>query len=228
MTEESEVIESPPAQVELGRVSFPAIARGLVFAVLAIGVVVGIHAYIGARLIAGLQLTGTAAELGWGLVWGLFLTVFAALFARRLPRETAQYLRWVAYGWMGLFALLLVSVAAVDLSSAVSAMAWGRPLAGRWGGLEVAAVGAMALPAFAWGIVRALGPARIERLRVPIAGLPSELEGYRIVQISDLHIGETLGSGWARRVAESVNSLDPDAVAVTGDVADGSPRRVGQ
>jgi predicted MPP superfamily phosphohydrolase len=73
----------------------------------------------------------------------------------------------------------------------------------------------------------ALGPPAIERVLVPIAGLRPGLEGLRIVQISDLHIGETLHAPWARRVAQAVNRLEPDVVAITGDLADGSAARLG-
>ncbi len=52
------------------------------------------------------------------------------------------------------------------------------------------------------------------------------LDGTRIVQISDVHIGETLGRDFAQQVADTVNSLKPDLVAVTGDMIDGSVARL--
>jgi predicted MPP superfamily phosphohydrolase len=55
-------------------------------------------------------------------------------------------------------------------------------------------------------------------VEIPIAGLAEELDGYRIVQLSDLHIGNfdtrARGFEWARHA----NRLDPDLVAVTGDL----------
>ena len=53
---------------------------------------------------------------------------------------------------------------------------------------------------------------------IPIHGLASALDGYRIAQVSDLHIGnhdrKERGLEWARRV----NRLEPDLVTVTGDL----------
>jgi uncharacterized protein len=64
---------------------------------------------------------------------------------------------------------------------------------------------------------------RIRRRDVEIEGLPEAFDGYRIVQISDLHCGP-FASG--RRVAgwvAAANRLEPDLVAVTGDlIASGS------
>src|SRR5690349_3475337 len=65
-------------------------------------------------------------------------------------------------------------------------------------------------------------PSRVEHVEIPIARLGKELDGLRIVQLSDVHIGETLRAPWLRRVVERVNALKPDLVAITGDLIDGS------
>jgi len=57
--------------------------------------------------------------------------------------------------------------------------------------------------------------------RIPVAGLAAEFEGYRIVQISDMHFGACAWKREALRTARMVNELKPDLVAFTGDVADG-------
>lgn len=58
---------------------------------------------------------------------------------------------------------------------------------------------------------------RVRTIDVPIAGLAPAFDGYRIVQLSDLHIGSLdrreQGLGWARRA----NALSPDLAVVTGD-----------
>ncbi len=58
---------------------------------------------------------------------------------------------------------------------------------------------------------------------VPITGLPSDLEGFRIAQLSDLHVGPTLKRDFVERVVDTTNGLQPDLIALTGDVADGFP-----
>ena len=219
--EDGETMEARPAEPDFGRLSLSAVLRGVIFALVGVGLVVGMHWYIGARLIAGLRLAGTSADAVWGAIALLFVTTFAGFFARRLRRPFATPLRFMSYGWMGMFTLLASGLAAVDLLSLLVALARGQDLAARWGPSEVIAALAIVLPAFVWGMIRALGPARIERVEVPIASLPEALQGYRIVQISDLHIGEILGRAFTARVVRQVNALAPDAIAVTGALADG-------
>ena len=54
-------------------------------------------------------------------------------------------------------------------------------------------------------------------LEVQVRGLTSEFEGYRIVQISDLHMGHWLNAERLNGVAELVNQQEPDLVVITGD-----------
>ena len=65
------------------------------------------------------------------------------------------------------------------------------------------------------------GP-RDVRVEIELARWPRELDGYRIVQISDIHIGPTLDRRFAQEITERVNALAADLVAVTGDLVDGS------
>lgn len=56
---------------------------------------------------------------------------------------------------------------------------------------------------------------RLEELRVPVPGLDREL---RVVQISDLHVGPYTPPPRLERIAEQVRRLDPDLVALSGDL----------
>jgi predicted MPP superfamily phosphohydrolase len=71
------------------------------------------------------------------------------------------------------------------------------------------------------GLPGALRVPPVRRRVVPLARWPAGLDGFRIVQISDIHIGPILGSRFAARLTERVNALEPDLVAVTGDLVDG-------
>ena len=83
-------------------------------------------------------------------------------------------------------------------------------------------VGGVAL-AVAWSFT--VGQARVARTRVRVAlpGLADPLAGLRVVQISDLHIGNGLEGDRLARMVARVNALEPDLVAVTGDIFDRDP-----
>jgi hypothetical protein len=57
---------------------------------------------------------------------------------------------------------------------------------------------------------------------VPLAGLAPALEGFRIVQITDIHVGPTIKQEYLQAIVDRVNALQPDVVAITGDLVDGS------
>lgn len=56
------------------------------------------------------------------------------------------------------------------------------------------------------------------RVDIPVRGLDARLDGYRIVHLSDLHIGALTPGWWARRWIERANAEKADAVAITGDL----------
>ena len=58
----------------------------------------------------------------------------------------------------------------------------------------------------------------VRKMSLTIDSLPASFEGYRVVQISDLHAGSMYDGCTMQAVVDSVNALNPDVVAVTGDV----------
>lgn len=59
---------------------------------------------------------------------------------------------------------------------------------------------------------------RVHRETMRLEGMPAELEGLRIVQLSDLHIGDRVPDAYLRRAFRAAHALAPDVVVVTGDV----------
>jgi hypothetical protein len=76
--------------------------------------------------------------------------------------------------------------------------------------------------ATAFAVSSALGAPEIHEVPVRLARLPRALSGLSIAQISDLHVGRTIGEDEVRRVVAATNRLRPDVVAITGDLVDGS------
>lgn len=62
------------------------------------------------------------------------------------------------------------------------------------------------------------GGFRVRHERVALPPEMSEWAGFRIVQFSDLHAGPFLGAGDLAHVVDASNALEPDLVAITGDL----------
>ena len=63
---------------------------------------------------------------------------------------------------------------------------------------------------------------QVERVDVPISGLPKALDGFKIVQLSDIHIGEFMPVEEIREAVEMANDLKPDLAVITGDFVSGA------
>ena len=81
-------------------------------------------------------------------------------------------------------------------------------------GLGLAAVAG----GLAWGHFEA-GWVRLEVLRCPLPGLPSELDGLRIAHLSDFHLGfPSRGSAAIERAVDWVEERQPDLTLISGDL----------
>lgn len=58
----------------------------------------------------------------------------------------------------------------------------------------------------------------VERRDLPVAGLPRALDGARLVQISDLHVGPRVSDAYLVDCLARVAALRPDVLVVTGDL----------
>jgi uncharacterized protein len=184
-----------------------------------------LHAYVARRLFVDPALPTVFTMLGCTLMGLLAAAIPLGFIASRRDRGwISRLLPPVAIVWVGCSAVLLTVTAAADLARLLVGLVQGWPdgaaqlRQARFEALVIAVGGAFLT---AWAMRTARGQPVLSRIRVPLERLPAGLRGFRIVQISDLHIGQRLGEAFLRRVVEGVNALRPDVVAVTGDLVDG-------
>ena len=210
-----------------------------VFFIVALAIWSGAHVYVGRRLIEAARPRPALRWLGWGLLaFNVVVTAGAMAGRRRGLGEWFETVEWLAYLSMGVFVLLWCLVLIRDLVwLGYRGWEWARKkmappgeapepvidegrrraLFGLTGLGLVAATGTGAV----YGYYEARRLARTVKVKVPIKDLPKGLEGLRIVQISDVHVGPTITGEYLRAVVERVNELEPDVVAITGDLVDG-------
>jgi predicted MPP superfamily phosphohydrolase len=78
-----------------------------------------------------------------------------------------------------------------------------------------------------YGIAEAKQTPRVKSVPIKIDHLPPELEGFRIVQITDIHVSPTFRRASVEEIVALVNTLDADIVVLTGDLVDGFVNQLG-
>lgn len=83
------------------------------------------------------------------------------------------------------------------------------------------AIGVLAIGLSAYGVSQAIRVPPLNDIEIPVAGLPPEFDGYRMVQLTDLHISRLFPAAWTKEVVLRTNALDADLIVITGDFIDG-------
>ncbi|TCL66405.1 metallophosphoesterase [Rhizobium sp. BK251] len=83
-------------------------------------------------------------------------------------------------------------------------------------------MGAAALGLSAFGVFQAIRVPSLKDMEIAIPGLPASLDGYQIVQLTDLHISRLFPRAWVDAVVARTNALNADVILMTGDLIDGS------
>ena len=180
-----------------------------------------LHGYIASRLLPALPGGPLVVAPLAALLLASALLLPLGLLGRRAGGRLAPWLAWSGLVALGLFSSLFVSTVLRDvalLALVLTDMAGAGPFAA-W---SAAAVVVMALGATAIGARNARRTAAVVAVDVPIAGLPPALQGFTIVQISDIHVGPTIKGPYLQAIVDAVNRLEADVIAVTGDLVDGS------
>jgi predicted MPP superfamily phosphohydrolase len=207
-------------------------ASFFIFIGIALSIVGLAHYYLWVRLVS---------DPGWPPATRTVLTLLLVLLYLSIPMtfylgrvgdiHARRLLMLPAFGWLGILWILLALVSTVDVARGIGALiqrlvadvppadperrlAASRLIAGM-----VALIGGGASLA---AIRSGLGPVEVKEVRVPLSRLPKSLHGTTLVQLTDVHIGPTIGREFLETIVARVNALNPDLVAITGDLVDGS------
>jgi predicted MPP superfamily phosphohydrolase len=210
--------------------------RIAVFLLVASTVLGSIHYYLWVRLVRDTHLPDPYRTLATGALALLGVMIVVGMVASRfVPRAVGSPVLWVVYIWIGLFFFLFMLTGSVDLVRGLLS------LAQRFGATPPpdperrqfiarvlgAIVGVGGLGLAGYGIVNVLRPVAVKRVKVALSSLPAAASGFRIVQLTDVHVGPTIGKEFIEELVRRVNALEPDLVAITGDLVDGTVAELG-
>ena len=225
--------------------------KTLFYSAFVIGLLVanfGLHAYLWRRLIRDTALRGR-----WRLAVGGLIVCFALLVpinfavSRLFVRGSLFPLPQVIWTWLGVAFYLLTIFVASDVLRLARRYFGGRDKCTKEspqgdGGEDestldrrlfvsraIASSAAVAATGITgYGVVSANGDFYVPEVPVKLPRLPRQLDGFRIVHVSDIHIGPVLDGRFIDHLVETANALKPDLVCITGDLVDGSVPAIGQ
>lgn len=209
---------------------FRKLVTGLVFIAISVGVMGGAHYYILKRIALDPSLPdGVAFAVVATMALGLGALIVQGFLRRRLGVFSTA-LSWTAYVWLGVLFYLFIATALLDLASGAfsllasdaSEVVASLPfLRGR--ALLICAISLFASVA---AVRNGLKAPTTKHIEIVLDRFPRALDGFRVVQISDVHIGPLLDERFSALVTERVNALEPNLIVVTGDLVDGRVKNI--
>lgn len=155
-------------------------------------------------------------QLWEGAFFLAYISVFLCMPKRDASNTLLQIQMWMLFAYVAVYLSKTVFIL-FDLLASLPAL-WKRC---RYRSLSWfgAALGLITFVGMWWGALANRHRIQVCDVEVEITGLPESFDGYRIAQISDLHVG-TYGNDTAfiHDLVEKVNSLNPNLVVFTGDI----------
>ncbi|MDP2273181.1 MAG: metallophosphoesterase [Archangium sp.] len=206
----------------------------ILFGILTLAVFAGANYFVYRRTVADTIQSAVVRRVMAVLLAMLFLAVPVVRFAWRGQMPPPGITTVVLIGW-GVFMYTLMALVIVECvkwlvrrrkkPEAVPENPERRLFLSR-----VAATGALAVGGgiASYGTWRAFTPPEITEVPIKLLGLPRALDGFTIVQLSDIHVGAIIQERFLDQLVATANSAKPDLLAITGDLVDGSPDAVGR
>ncbi|MCI5209119.1 MAG: metallophosphoesterase [Candidatus Electrothrix sp. ATG2] len=200
-------------------------------------VVLGVHAfmhyYFWRRMVKDPGFRRPAQHIGTASTIILFLLLpTSRILAKQFSFQQVFPLLWFAYLWLGIlmlffFFFLFSDILKVFLYASRRLFSNKQqvpdPNRRRFLAQSLASsASVLVLGTSGFGIKKCIDPPTVNRLPIKISGLPSAFQGFSIVQISDIHIGAMSMRTELAEIVAIVNSLQPDIIAITGDLVDGN------
>jgi predicted MPP superfamily phosphohydrolase len=177
-------------------------------------VYLGMHWYVYSR-VAGPLHVSHAASLYMRLFFLFFALSFIAgqFLSKSFPSALTTTISFASSVWMGLMAISLTVFIANDLLKLVF-----KSEAFSYRSCIVSLIVIVILSVYS--VINASGKPVVKEIDISSAKIPKEFDGYRVVQLTDLHIDHSRSNAWLQNIIEETNALNPDLILITGDLID--------
>jgi len=203
------------------------------FFIIAIGMLWIMHGYVAWRFIPALGFSSSQTILAYTAVFILSLLPILPIALRMSGNESKliDKFSFVGYTSLGFFTLSFFIFVAKDLVLQLIALLGhiideDNPFDNSKRDFIKKSISismiTLAGSATVYGFYSARKGPFIIKHDIYIKNLPEAYENFSIAQISDLHVGPTIKRPYVEDVLEKISHLNPDFIAVTGDLVDGS------
>ena len=203
------------------------------------------YGYVGWRLIIPATFSNNTNIILWLILILMLVIPYLAFVLRMMRYENAfnDVLSWIGYICLGLFSLIFAFVFMKDIlllsgliinkvylfasnlfdsePKTISTIVDSSRREFLFNALNMGVV-ATSAGLTGYGIFNAVSKPKVKYVEIPIDNLPDSLNGLKIVQFSDLHVGPTIKKSFVEKVVNQINELNADLIAFTGDLIDGS------
>jgi len=202
-----------------------------IFIVVVLSVLIGSHYYFFLRLVRGPAWPAPWRNVAKWTIVCLGASVPLVFFLYRiLPLGAARAILFIPYLWIGMMLLIAFFLLCAD---AIKLLGWlGFKVTGKGDWFAAFIRQAVTQRAVALGVVgitlvltpisihNAMAEPILHRIDVKLERLPESMDGFKIAQLTDLHLGPTLQRDYLENVVRLTNAQHPDLVVITGDLVD--------
>ena len=181
----------------------------LLFLLIVSAIYFGMHYFVCWRIARGLELSKSTGRVLLFILLAAGITYFLAQFFGRFGFSVP--VGYFGSVWMGIISIAL-TVFVLQM-----VVAWVFPSQEKL--FTVLAI-VVSLLVSGYSYINAHRQPRVKVLEIPISELPEQLSGFSIVLLADLHLERTKTVGWLNEVVDATNALQPDVIAIVGDLAD--------
>jgi predicted MPP superfamily phosphohydrolase len=200
-----------------------------------------LYIYMGRRLIKPANLTGRQNWIAWFVIGIIPLTQPISFFLRQISNDSllTTVFSWTSYIGFGFFSFVLAGVVFRDLllvatksyRTIQSYINKKRKISDKsfnperrlfmLNATNMGIIGTAAMMT-GYGVYEARRKPILEKVTVPLAGMGSGQDSFKIAQFTDIHAGYTIKRGFIQSAVEQVNNLGADVIVFTGDMVDGT------
>ncbi len=203
--------------------------RMALFILVALTVLTASSYYVGHRLVTRWPWPTNPSRVMWLTVGAfVFVQILGPILYRSYPSDTriSFIFYWFLYTTLGVFSCLFFYTFAADVVLGLWKLVASQTRPVDLERRSFLTAGFLTLATAAVGSWQAIAGPKIYEVDIPLPNLPKEFDGFKIVQISDLHAGPTIGLSYVENVVAMANQLAPDLIVLTGDFIDGSVQQL--